>query len=713
MSRVTLEIGTEAIPAGYVPPALEELESRARAGLGELRLAAASVRTAGTAHRLVLEIEGLAERQEDLTREVTGPRADIAFRDGKPTKAAEGFARKNGVPVEALGRVTTEKGEFVAARVHETGRPARDVLPDFLTGLVNGLDWPKTMRWNGGGFRFPRPVRWVVSLLDDEVLALTWGGLAAGRETRGHRLVAPGEHPVGSADRLDEVLESVGVVLDPSRRREGIVRELEAGARRLGGRWVRDEGLLDEVVFLAELPAVFSGSFDPGYLELPREVVVTAMRSHQRYFAVENERGELMANFLVVCDGRWDDPGQVVAGNERVLRARLEDARFYWRVDMKTGLERLSESLGKVVWLESVGSVREKAERVEQLVDELGTRWHPAEWPARREAALRAARLAKADLASEMIRDGKEFTGLQGVIGARYAEAQGEPEAVRAALAEQYRPRGASDPLPESLEGTLVAFADRVDTVAGCWAAGFVPSGSQDPYGLRRAANGMIRILLEKKLHVSLEEVVTAAADRLPDSALGNGKDRESIAARRTTVRGEVLDFLRDRTATFLRERGLSHDEVEAVLAADADDPLDALARGEALHALRGREELERLVIGFKRAANILKGVDEGGLPSPDAAVWEGAHPTERLLHETTVRLETGLVRARRGKDYPAMLRNLLELREPIDRFFDDVLVMSEDPAERERRLALLAEARGLFGHFFDPARIVIEGETS
>ncbi len=711
MSRLTLEIGSEAIPAGYLPPALEELGDRARTGLAGLRLPATAVRTAGTARRLVLEIEGLAERQEDLTREVTGPRVDIAFRDGKPTKAAEGFARKNGIAVEALERVTGEKGEFVLARVHETGRAAREVLPEFLTGLVEGLSWPKTMRWNGGGFRFPRPVRWVVALLDDEVLDLSVGGRAAGRETRGHRLVAPGAHLVGSADRLDEVLESVGVVLAPAERRKRITRELDAEARRLGGRRLEDDGLLNEVVFLAELPAVFSGSFDTAYLELPREVVVTAMRSHQRYFAVEDERGRLMAHFLVVCDGRWDEPDQVIAGNERVLRARLEDARFYWRVDMKAGLDRLSESLEKVVWLESVGSLREKADRVEKLVDELGARWYPAEWPARREAALRGARLAKADLASEMIKDGKEFTGLQGVIGSRYAEAQGEPEGVRAALAEQYRPRGAADPLPESLEGTLVAFADRADTVAGCWTAGFVPSGSQDPYGLRRAANGMVRILLENKLHVSLETVVTSATGRLPDRAFGD--EAGKIEARRATVRDEVLEFLRDRVAFFLRERGMSHDEVEAVLAADADDPLDALARGEALHRLRGREDLERLVIGFKRAANILKGVDEGALPKPDEIAWTGAHQTERLLHETTVRLRAELAEAARGKDYGAMLQKLLELRDPIDRFFDDVMVMAEDPTERDRRLALLAEARGLFGPFFDPARVVIEGESA
>ena len=481
MSRYLLEVGVEAIPAGYMPPALKMLEERARTGLAELRLAATGVRTRGTAKRMVLEIEGLAECQEDLVREVQGPREDIAFKDGAPTKAAEGFARKNGVEAAALEVVETDKGRFVQARVEVKGRPAAEVLPAFLTGLVTDLPWPKTMVWNGTRFRFPRPVRWVVSLLDDRVLPLAVAGLDAGDRTRGHWLLAPGFHAVGDASRLETVLDEKGVILDPEARRERIAEGLEAEAKRLGGRLVADDGLLDEVVFLTEQPTVLSGGFDTRFLDLPREVTVTAMRSHQRYFAVENEAGELMPHFLVVCDGRWDDPAQVVAGNERVLRARLSDARFYWDVDLAQGLERLADGLQNVVWLESVGTLFDKADRVTALVDRLGRSWYAKDWSDRRDHALRAARLAKADLVSEMIKDGKEFTGLQGVIGARYAEAQGEPGPVSRALAEQYLPRGASDPLPQSPEGTVLAMADRLDTIAGCWAAGFVPSGSQDP----------------------------------------------------------------------------------------------------------------------------------------------------------------------------------------------------------------------------------------
>jgi glycyl-tRNA synthetase beta chain len=312
---------------------------------------------------------------------------------------------------------------------------------------------------------------------------------------------------------------------------------------------------------------------------------------------------------------------------------------------------------------------------------------------------LRAARLAKADLASEMIKDGKEFTGLQGVMGARYAEAAGEPPIVARALVEQYLPRGAGDALPQTPAGTVLAFADRLDTVVGCWAAGFKPSGSQDPYGLRRAANGMMRMLLEKRLPASLRGDVEAAVEALPA-----GVRREGLVE-------EVLDFLADRLAFFLRERGIRYDVVEAVLAAGYDDPVDAWDRAEALQAIRGEASLEKLVVGFKRAANILKGLDASRLRRVESADLEGAPEAERVLHGASLTLETRLDEARERKDYPAMLRHLLELRGPIDRFFDDVMVMSEDVTERERRLALLAEARRLFHHVFDPARIVIEGE--
>lgn len=696
--RLLLEIGTEAIPAGYVPRALEELRSKAETMLGDARLGTVRVRTLGTPKRLVLEVDGLVARQDDVVRDVQGPRADIAFRDGKPTAAAEGFAKKNRVGVAELERVTTEKGEFLLVRVHERGRAAIEVLPEMLPGLIAGLSWPKTMVWNATGFRFPRPVRWVLCLLDDAVLPISIAGLSSGRESQGHWLLAPGAFSVASAGKFDGALKDHGVVLDPVERRARIETGLAETASRLRGRLVSDSGLLDEVTFLTEHPSVLAGRFDAEFLELPREVVVTAMRSHQRYFALEND-GTLMPSFLVVCDGEWKDAGAVVAGNERVLRARLADARFYWNVDRKAGLEAMAGALSGIVWLEAVGTMGDKTARVTRLVEHLGPSWFGSEWSSLRDGAVRAARLAKADLASEMIKDGKEFTGLQGVMGARYAEAGGEKPELARALIEQYLPRGTSGDLPVTPSGMLLSFADRLDTVAGCFAAGFIPSGSQDPYALRRAANGMVRLLMEKQLHVSLRDLVGKAVSELPEKA------------RRDRLVDDVLEFLNDRVAFFLRERGISYDVVEAVLAADVDDPLDALARAEALGAIRGSEDLERLVIGFKRAANILKGVS--GLPDVEAADWTGAHATETALRAATTEADRKLVELRKKKDYPAILAVLLQLRDPIDRFFDDVLVMSEKKEERERRLALLSTARGLFHHLFDPARIVIEGETA
>ena len=413
--KLLLEIGTEAIPAGYVARALVELREKSEGAFKTARLGAPRIRTLATPKRLVLEVEGLVGRQEDVMREVQGPRADIAFRDGKPTAAAEGFAKKNKVSMDALERVTTDKGEFLLARVHERGREAAEVLPGILVELVMGLTWPKTMIWNETGFRFPRPIRWVTCLLDDVVLPVTVAGLMAGRESQGHWLLGPGAVTVSGAGVLERVLEERGVVLDPAGRRSLIERGLEAGAKGLGGHVVPDPGLLEEVVFLVEHPSVLSGHFDDEFLELPREVVVTAMRSHQRYFAVERE-GRLLPVFLVVCDGEWKDPSQVVAGNERVLRARLADARFYWNVDRKTGLDALAGALSGIVWLEAVGTMADKSERVALLVEHLGGLWFADEWQRLRAGALRAARLAKADLASEMIKDGKEFTGLQGTM---------------------------------------------------------------------------------------------------------------------------------------------------------------------------------------------------------------------------------------------------------------------------------------------------------
>ncbi|NNF07558.1 MAG: glycine--tRNA ligase subunit beta, partial [Candidatus Eisenbacteria bacterium] len=506
-------------------------------------------------------------------------------------------------------------------------------------------------------------------------------------------------HEVKDSQSYEAVLKEAGVSLRPEDRAATIEEQLATVAKEVQGQVLHDPELLEEVTFLVEMPQAFAGSFDPEFLAVPREVTVTAMRSHQRYFAVEDASGKLLPHFLVVADGRWDDASQVIAGNERVLRARLSDARFYWDVDLKTGLDGLADALKSVVWLEGLGTLADKSERVAKIMVALGPDVAGDAWSSLTQKAPRAAKVAKADLASEMIKDGKEFTGLQGVIGARYGEALGEDPEVCQALAQQYLPRGSKDPLPESELGLLLALADRFDTIAGCWAAGFVPTGSQDPYGLRRAGNGIVRILLEKSRVTSLSEAIKNALQNLPGDW-----NREALGQ-------EIASFFRERLAFHLRERSISYDVVDAVLEVGADHPVDALARAKALQAVRGEAELERLVIGYKRAANILKGINASDIESFDGLDWSGAEPAEEALRQAVTQATPKVLQLNQDAKYPEMLQELLTLREPIDTFFDDVMVMSEDPKQKARRVSLLNQVRLLFQNLCDLSCIVIEGE--
>lgn len=700
-----LEIGTEEIPAGYLPPAAAELRDRLAKGLQERRIGSTSAETFASPRHLIAIVRGLDERQADLDREVLGPPAKVAFgADGTLSKAGEGFARSQGVPVASLRRLETTKGEYVAATVHETGRPTADVLTAWLPELIAGLPFPKTMKWDGDLVRFARPIRWLVALLGEEVLPLQVGAVKAGRLTRGHRLFTTGPVEVRNADSILATLENAGVIADPMERAARIRSGVESAAAKAGGRVVSDPGLLEEVTYLVEFPGAVLGSFDPEFLEIPREIVTTAMRSHQRYFAVEDAAGKLLPHFITVANGRWDDPSQVIAGNERVLRARLADARFYWDTDLRKGMEAHRQELKTVVWLEGAGTLFDRTERIENLVGWLGVELRSADGrPVADEGAVTAARraagLAKADLATEMIKDGKEFTSLQGIVGSEYARASGEPAEVVRAIREHYQPRGPSDPLPGSIAGLLVSMADRLDLVVGCFAMGLKPSGSQDPYALRRAANGLVRILLENEWHLNLSGAVRAAFDGLPETA----RKREG------EVPAEVVAFLRDRIEFFLREADVPYDVVQAVLGATGDDPVDLKARAAALAAIRGEPDLERLVIGYKRATNILKGIDTE-FPPPDDVMMAGALPVEHDLHGAAKAAGHALDEATARVDYPSAVAAFLTLRAPIDAFFEGVMVMSTDPAEKNRRLALLAETRRLFDRLYDLSKIVVEG---
>jgi glycyl-tRNA synthetase beta chain len=705
-----LEIGVEEIPAGYLRPAGEHLKNTLTAGLAERRFDVAAIEVFEAPRRLIVRLTGLVDRQPDLEKEVMGPPVKAAFApDGTLTKAGEGFARGQGVEPAALRRVDTPKGEYVAATVHVVGRPTAEILVEWLPEVIRGIPFPKTMKWCGESLRFARPIRWLVALLDSEVLPVQVESIRAGRLTRGHRLVAAGPIEIESPGTMLAQLEQAGVIADFDARRARVREEIMSAASAASARIVADDDLVDEVTNLVELPKAVMGSFDAEYLDLPREVVITAMKAHQRYFAVEGADGTLRPNFITVANGRWSDTSQVIAGNERVLRARLADARFYWDTDRKIGLVNKVDELRSVVWLEGAGTLHDRVTRIGKLVTFLAAHLKsaggaPVVDDATAAIAARVAHLAKADLATDMIRDGKEFTGLQGVMGGHYARAGGESPEVAAGIAEHYQPRGPSDALPATIPGLLVSLADRIDVIAGCFAMGLIPSGSQDPYALRRAANGVMRILLEKGWHLDLDATVAAALSALPTTAFAKGATPEAVRAR-------INDFLRDRLDYFLREAGLPYDVVAATLASGTSlskDPVDARARANALAAIRGEADLEKLVIGYKRAANILKGVGEN--PPAEPSSIQAGEPAEQELWNAWRETNDALRSVIQKGDYPAAVRLYLSLREPIDNFFNGVMVNSENALEKRRRLGLLGQVRELFDRLYDLSRIVVEG---
>ena len=681
-----LEIGCEELPAGFIAPALAELAQSARDGLGGARLGFKSVRATGTPRRLALIVEGLADRQEDRVREVTGPAVRVAYdAAGKPTDAARGFAKGAGIAVEALERVTTPKGEYLLARVRDLGLPTADVLPGLLGSWVLGLHFPKTMHWNGPA-RFARPVRWIVALRGGSVVPFEAFGVVSGKKTRGHRTIAPDWFEIPRPSTYAESLRERGVMVDAEDRGSAIAEELERATAPIHGRAVEDRELVDEVANLVEWPEAVVGSFDPAYLKLPRPVVVTAMRAHQRYFAVEGGDHTLLPHFVMIRSGRGSGAEEIRRGAEIVLRARLEDARFYWENDLKGGIESKLPGLKGIVWHERLGTVYDRVQRLAQVAQELA---RPLA-PQAKETVSRAALLCKADLASEMVRSGKEFASLQGIIGAEYAAASGESAAVVQAIREHYLPEGPSDRIPATTEGRLLSLADKLEAVVGGFRAGLEVTGSQDPYGLRRSGNGIVRILLESGWRLDVLEAARWLEELFDRAGVPKG--------------GQGLpEFWKQRVESALMELGVGRDTAAAVLAVRPGDPADVLARAKAIDRIRQSEDFEGLMIGYRRAANILRSAPPEDVSTSKQPLAERpeafGEKAEADLHlETKMArqaVETYLQSAQ--ADYSAALRHLLGLRPAIDRFFEAVMVMVEDSTARRRRLGLLEEVRQTF----------------
>ncbi len=710
MSRDLLfEIGVEELPAGYIVPALEQLAAGATAGLDELRLEHGAVRTSATPRRLALRVEAVAERQPDRDEVVQGPAARVAWdAEGKPTRALLGFCAGRGVDVGDVRRVETPKGEYVEVTVHQPGKPAVDVLPALLANLATKLAFPKSMRWLADETRFARPARWLVALLGDEVLPVRALGLEAGRESRGHRFLSPGPVVLKQAADYFGALEGAFVLANHLVRRERLRTQLERVARELGGEVRPDEALLDINTFMVEWPTVFAGSFDERFHDLPNEVIISALREHQSFFAVQapgSNGAVLLDKFIAVRNGDERGLDLIRKGNEDVLAARLEDAEFYWQTDLKRAPADRVEDLKNVVWMEGLGSLREKADRLVALGGRLAADLAPAE----RATVERSALLCKTDLLTEMIGSGKEYAGLQGVIGGYYARRAGETEAVADAIYWHYHPRFAGDELPRTAAAALLSLADKLDHVAGAFAAGKAPSGSQDPYGVRRAANGAVRILIEKELAADLSSA--AAAALAPFSAAGVAVPMGAAEA--------LSNFWRDRVRAALEEREVRYDAAEAALAADLDgagrpgwsDPADCLARAQVMDGFRGDERFEPLAVLFKRVDNILAKATETLPERLDAALL--VEPMEKELAAALERARQTTAPLWNRRDYAAILPALLEMEQTIHGFFDAVLVNADDLPTRLNRLRLLSEVRALFVRGWDLSRIVVEGERA
>ncbi len=684
--ELLFEVGCEEIPAGMLPKAEEELRTNIEKLLtAENLFDGVTVETFSAPRRLTAWVRGLLAKQADVETEVTGPPKAVAYDSvGAPTRAAQSFAEKQRVHVSDLFLTQTPKGEYLAAKQIKLGRTAEQVLTAVLPRAVHDLAWPRTMTWTSlEGARFIRPVRWVVAILDGKPMKLSVAGIPAGRTTRGHRFIGSRAILVSNFLDYEKKLRANGVIIRPAIRQQKIASELEAYAKRGNYRIHEDAALLKLVAYLNEYPTVIQGNFDPAFLSLPDEILVTVMRGHQKYFAVEKKNGELAPHFLAVINVDRDSKGLIRAGHERVLRARFADAQFFWQSDQKCRLADYLPKLERVTYESRLGSYRDKVERIRAIARWLTEQWfnlgivhaHVAE-------ADRAAELAKCDLATEMVR---EFTELQGIVGGLYARAQGESDEVADAVYDHYRPVGLEDPIPRNLTGCAVALADKLDSVVGCFAVGVVPTGSSDPYALRRAALGIVKIILEKRLPVSLSLAIGAAA-----KALLTHKPKRGVTP---DQEAQVLDFLLDRAKFVFREReGFGYDEVSAVFRAGADDLVDGQKRLVALKAIRKSKNFEPLAVSFKRIRKILEkaGVAPGNGHQVKPELFEST--AERELHSAVRAAAAKVQTQKRAGKYQEALEVIAGLRKAVDQFFDGVMVMAENEAVRNNRLSLLAE---------------------
>lgn len=716
------EIGTEEIPAGFVPKALSSLEGFLKKALDSRKISYEAVLSVGTPRRLTLMATGVADRQPDAKVEVRGPQVKSAFDDkGHPSGALIGFAKAQGVAIEDLKRFKTDKGEYLYATKEIKGEDTEKILPGILLDVISRDFFSKTMRWGAFDISFARPIHWILAVFDGRPVDLSFGHIKAGGVTYGHRFLSNRTRAieVGSVDSYIKKLRDAYVIVDPAERRSIIEKGLLHEAGKADGKVLPDEGLLEEVTYLVEYPVVLRGAFSEEFLTLPRDVIVNAMREHQRYFSIINRDGELLPYFLAVANTKATDMDVVRKGNERVLRARLNDAKFYYEQDVKKRLSERVESLKGVVFQAKLGTSFEKVERFTSLALIIGARLgfsraaDPGERPADfatdalNPASLdrhnadpglyakcvlgRAAMLAKADLTSGMV---GEFPKLQGVMGSIYARRSGEVDEVATAIYEHYLPSASGGQLPASIPGAIVSLADKLDTITGCFGVGLIPTGAQDPYALRRQALGIIAIILDKGFRLSLDELVDASLAFLGKKLL---KGREE-------TKEAILEFFKERLKNQLLSQDLPFDSIDAVLSAPWFDMVDAVKRVRSLEGFKKNPACASLVVAFKRVSNILKGVSV--TDKVDESLFSS--PEESSLYNTEKEIAPKIEGYWKNGDYEAVFSALASIKGDIDAFFDKVMVMAEDERVRKNRLSLLSKLRDMYWRIADLSRLAV-----
>ena len=703
-AELLLEIGVEELPYQVIAPALAALKDGAEQLFKDQRLAFQSARTLGTPRRLTLVVEGLATQQTPMVKETMGPSKAVAFdQAGQPTRAATGFAAGQGVAVHELQIRQTPKGEYLFAVKQEHGRPANLVLKELLPQLIAKLSFPKAMKWNSAGVRFARPVRWLVALYGGATLPIEAAGITAGNRTEGHRVLGSAKGlVVRDAESYLKGLERQGVTADPQRRRHMIEEQIATLCKETGFTLNVDGDLLDQAVYTTECPNAIIGSFKPAYLEVPQEILITSMKEHQGFFSLmHKETGKLVPHFIAVTNNRAKDMGLIREGNERVLAARLADAKFFFDEDRKVKLEERVTKLAGVTFHQKLGTMEKKQQRVRQLAGFIASSVRPQD-DELKQACERAADLCKADLLTGVV---GEFPELQGIMGGEYATHDGESEAVSQAIREQYLPRSIEGELPRTIAGQVLSLADRLDSVAAFFHVGLVPTGSEDPFALRRNATAIVRIILEGNLRINVGSYIDTARNLVIGDGFKGVPDSGQEGRRRMT------DFIFERVRHYGRVvHALRDDVIEAVLKPAHDktlDLVDLVLRMKALASVTTKPEFNPLIVGFKRAHRLVEKEQWDRKPVDEARFQ---HPTESALYQATADEREKMMSAMTRGEYGQALDALVRLKPAIDAFFAAVMVNAEDPAIRNNRLSLLQEVDDFFNSFADFSQIVVQG---